>query len=132
MWCILVVELFFEYLIRPPGYNALVESEKAYWPATARYISHFHLVFESVALILFIPQIPCLLIGRCGDPIRAISSLEQACVLAVLGTSNGAVAIGRFIIGLNSLRTFGLIRHWKQMWIKNVFDGELEGSNCKS
>jgi hypothetical protein len=44
-----------------------------------------------------------------------------ASVDAILGPSHGDAAKGRFILGLTSLRFFGVIRHWKQMWINNTF-----------
>lgn len=124
MWCILLVELLFEYLIRPWDYNLATQSERAYQPAVARHINNFHLVFETTALILYIPQIPCLLNDRCLSSGSSVFSLQRAAMLAVTGSTSSEIALGRFIIGLSFLRMFALIRHWKQMWIRSMFDDD--------
>ena len=66
VWSILVIELLFEVLVRPEGYLALMASEKAYAPSTARFINAFHLFFEVVALVCFVPDFRCLASGDCG------------------------------------------------------------------
>jgi hypothetical protein len=53
-------------------------------------------------------------------------SLMDAALSATLGTSSARAAFGRFRIGLAALRLFGLVRHWKQMWIKNTFNDNMK------
>jgi hypothetical protein len=127
----LVIELFLEYFIRPRAYRMLILSDKAYSPATARHINRFHLFFEAIALALFIPQLACI-INRdtCGDDIPL--SLVSASLNSVLGWEFGHVAYGRFIMGLTFLRTFSLVRHWKQMWIGAVFEGYKKSAGPES
>lgn len=122
------MELIFEYLIRPADYNDLIESEQAYAPSTARHINLFHLVFESIALLLFIPEFDCLTDPeRCGRSVP-FSGL-WASVHAVDGSDSSRAALGRLCLGLTSLRLFGLVRHWKQMWINNTFADDNKNSN---
>lgn len=107
-------------IIRPKGYTTLIQSDRAFAPSTARHINRFHLIFESIALVTYIPEFRCLapyemchrgpLLSRVG------SSLD-----AVIGQSHAVSARGRFLLGLTALRLFGLIRHWKQMFINNTF-----------
>jgi hypothetical protein len=119
-----VLELLLEYVIRPAGYHRLILSDNAYAPATARYINAFHLAFESIALALFIPQLVCVSDrDKCGGSTPL--SLVDASLEAVLGDSRSTVAYGRFVMGLTFLRTFSLVRHWKQMWINATFAGSL-------
>lgn len=126
----MVLELVFEYAIRPAGYHRLIKSDKAYAPSTARHINRFHLVCEFFALLLFIPQFSCIVNPEvCGE--RAPGSLSFAALLAVLGTSKRMSSLGRFIIGLSFLRVFGLVRHWKKMWINDTFYGANGPENCK-
>ena len=134
VWCILLLELFFEYLIRPWDYNQAIESERAYQPATARYINNFHLLFESLALVLFIPEMPCLFHDNCGSDGSAMLSLQRAAMMAVTGSTKAEISRGHFVIGLAFLRMFALIRHWKQMWIRSMFDvdDERERGTSKS
>jgi hypothetical protein len=129
VWSILVVELCFEYLIRPWDYNSVMTSERAYRPETARFISQFHLLFESVALAFCIPQIQCILRYRCGEPDHTRFSLQHAANAAVFGSPDFYVSRGRFVIGLQFLRMFALVRHWKQLWIRSLFDVESERAN---
>jgi hypothetical protein len=49
---------------------------------------------------------------------------------AVLGPSKVDAALGRFFIGLRTLRIFSLVRHWKKMWINNTFQ-EGDGNRGK-
>jgi hypothetical protein len=133
VWCILVIELFLEYIIRPAGYHKLILSDKAYAPATARHINFFHLLVESVALLLFIPRFFCIARQEtCGD--RLPLSLVNASFNAVVGQSLSTVAIGRLVLGMTFLRAFGLVRHWKQMWINSTFirnrDSGTESGTC--
>jgi hypothetical protein len=117
-----MLELVLEYFIRPRSYRLLALSDKAYSPSTARFINRFHLFCEAVALALFVPLLVCIADKeRCGDDVPL--SLVSASLNAVLGTSPSSVAYGRLIMGLMFLRTFSLVRHWKQMWIGAVFEG---------
>ncbi|KAG7349730.1 adenylate cyclase family protein [Nitzschia inconspicua] len=120
VWIVLALELIFEIMIRPSNYYQLIRSDKAFAPSTARYISNFHLVFESLALLTYIPEFACI-----GDPEsctrKAFFSRVKASADAILGPTHGDAAWGRLILGLTSLRFFGVIRHWKQMWINNTF-----------
>ncbi|GKY91659.1 hypothetical protein MPSEU_000137800 [Mayamaea pseudoterrestris] len=127
VWCVLVVELFFEYLTRPWDYNQAVKSERAFQPSIARHVDSFHLFCESLALILFIPEMPCILRDRCDAPGSVAFSMQHAAMLAVTGSTRVKMTQGRFVIGLMFLRMFALIRHWKQMWIRSMFDEDLDG-----
>lgn len=122
VWSILAVELFLEWLIRPVDYFDLIQSEKAYAPSTARNINSFHLVFEFISLVLFIPEFVCLQQSTCGQAVPF--SGTWASLNAVLGPGRGDSALGRFCIGLRTFRLFGLARHWKNMWINNTFHDE--------
>lgn len=119
VWCILALELVFEYLIRPFDYGMLVESDQAYAPSTARHINLYHLAFETIALMLFIPEFSCMYKDRCGAVVP-FSDL-WASVYSVDGSDSGKAVLSRLCLGLTSLRLFGLVRHWKQMWINNTF-----------
>eukprot|EP00429_Kryptoperidinium_foliaceum_P039921 CAMPEP_0176166240 /NCGR_PEP_ID=MMETSP0120_2-20121206/85020_1 /TAXON_ID=160619 /ORGANISM="Kryptoperidinium foliaceum, Strain CCMP 1326" /LENGTH=1393 /DNA_ID=CAMNT_0017503773 /DNA_START=61 /DNA_END=4240 /DNA_ORIENTATION=- len=126
IWFILVLELIFEIAIRPSGYIGLVKSDRAFAPSTARHINGFHIFFETIALATFIPEFRCLGSGICfrdSKFSRVTSALES-----VAGWSHADAARGQFIIGLTVLRIFGLIRHWKQMFINNtLFPSKREG-----
>ncbi len=115
-----MLELFFEIIVRPKGYFELIQSDRAFAPSTARYINWFHLIFESIALITYIPEFRCLapydICRRDTIFSRISSSLD-----AVVGVSNADSARGRFVLGLTALRLFGLFRHWRQMFINNTF-----------
>lgn len=128
VWIILGFELLFELLIRPTDYKELIRSEKAFAPSTARNINAFHLCFESLSLLLFIPRLPCVFWRQCGDDIYL--SNVWASVRSVSGT-RGTAAVARFCLGLSFLRAFGLFRHWKQMWINRIFERGKTDS-CKS
>lgn len=128
VWIILALELLFEFLIRASDYKELIRSDKAFAPSTARQINFFHLLFESLSLLLFIPQFPCVLRKDCGDSIPF--SNVWASVNAVTSTSETS-AIGHFCLGLSFLKAFGLFRHWKQMWISRTFSKEKTDS-CES
>lgn len=112
----------FEYLVRPPDYAELIDSDQAYAPSTARHINVYHLVSETIALLLFIPEFKCLYKDQCGELVT-FSGL-WASVGSVDGSHSGHAALSRLCLGLNSLRLFGLVRHWKQMWINNTFTDE--------
>lgn len=106
-------------MIRPENYFQLVESDKAFAPSTARYINRFHLVFEALALLTYIPEFQCTVERSCtrGEHLN----LVVEALAAVRGETHRDSARGRFTLGVMSLRFFGVIRHWKQMWINNTF-----------
>lgn len=119
IWTILVLELIFEAVIRPSNYSALIESDKAFAPSTARYINRFHLFFEMLALLTYVPEFSCVATSVCTR--NEYFSRVSASWKAVLGPTHGDSALGRLLMGLTSLRFFGVIRHWKQMWISSTF-----------
>jgi len=128
VWIVLILELLFEGLIRPKDYDELRVSDRAFSPSTARNINTFHLCFESVALLLFLPNFPCLFNQEmCGDDI--FFSGVYGAIHAITSDRGSEQAFGRFILGLTFLRVFSLVRHWKQMWLSHVF--ETEGPNSK-
>jgi hypothetical protein len=129
VWIILGLELFFEFLIRPEDYHELITSDKAFAPSTARHINSFHLFFESLSLLLFIPQLPCVFKQQCGDDIYF--SAIWASIHAVTDHDGGRAAWARARLGLTFLKAFGLFRHWKKMWINRTFERGKTNS-CKS
>lgn len=120
IWSILVLELIFEVVIRPQRYSELIQSDRAFAPSTARYINRFHLIFEGIALITYVPNFVCLapddVCWRESRFSRVLASMD-----AIIGKTHAQSAKGRFFLGLTVLRLFGLIRHWKQMFISNTF-----------
>jgi hypothetical protein len=120
VWCILMVELLFELFIRPDGFQDLIVSDKAYAPTTVRFINAFHLSIESASLLCFIPEFYCLFAGtNCGD--RLSFSFFNAALMGVTGPSRLEFFYGKAFFALVRLRVFGLVRHWKKMWINNTF-----------
>ena len=119
IWTILALELIFEAMIRPSNYFNLIESDKAFAPSTARYINRFHLFFETLALLTYVPEFQCVVTDVCTR--NEYLSRVAASWKAVLGPTHGDSAFGRLMMGLTSLRFFGVIRHWKQMWISSTF-----------
>jgi hypothetical protein len=120
MWTILLLELLFEVFIRPNGYHKLIQSDKAFAPTTVRYISSLHLVIELISLAFFVPEFLCLFTDQdCRD--RTPFSLMNSALLAVTGPSRNHALAGRIFFVLIRLRVFGLVRHWKNMWINNTF-----------
>lgn len=126
VWAFLVMELFLEWMIRPPDYYHLVESEKAYAPSTARSINSFHMFFELLSLALYIPEFICLGSNNCGD-LTPFSAL-WASITSVLGPTLWDSCLGHFCIGLRTLRMFALVRHWKKMRINNTLS---DGTNIR-
>ena len=95
-------------------------SEKAYAPSTARFIDRFHLFGEIIALVTFVPEFICLFSShQCGD--RPAFSLFNALFISILGPTRLQTFYGNAFIALVRLRVFGLVRHWKKMWIHNTF-----------
>jgi hypothetical protein len=128
VWVILAVELLLELMIRPFNYRELIHSDKAFAPATARHINLYHFVCESLALVLYIPDAICGLSRDCSGGLSLAAS--QAPLLATTSLSRGKAMLGRIAVGLVFLRSFGLARHWKQMWLNHNFEGGNRES-CK-
>jgi hypothetical protein len=122
VWIILVFELVFQVLIRPSDYHDILHTEKAFLPSTARHINSFHLTYEALALILFFPHVICTLSTKCVD--GPFLSRAKAPLLALTSASRFEAVLGRLDLSLTFLRAFGLIRHWKQMWIRSAFEAE--------
>jgi hypothetical protein len=120
VWCILATELLFEVFIRPDGYADLIISDKAYAPTTVRFINAFHLVVESASLLCFIPEFYCLFTSAQCDE-RLDFSFFNAALLGVTGPTRVDFFYGKAYFALIRFRVFGLVRHWKKMWINNTF-----------
>jgi hypothetical protein len=121
VWTILILELLFEVIIRPKNYSELITSDKAFAPSVARHINRFHLIFEFLALLTFIPEFNCVVNTSVCD--RRSNNLDRvkASLDAILGSTHAEAARGRFLLSITALRFFGVVRHWKQMWINNTF-----------
>jgi hypothetical protein len=120
VWIILVAELVFEVFIRPDGYSELIVSDKAFTPMTVRFISGIHLVVEAISLVFFIPEFLCLFSSTTCDD-RTEFSFFKSALLAVAGPDRGNALAGRVFLACLRLRVFGLVRHWKNMWINPTF-----------
>lgn len=127
VWVVLVIELFMEFLIRPRHYQELVRSDKAYTPSTARLLNRFHFVCESLSLLLYIPQGYCGISGYCSTTYGA----SRRTLWALTSSSLQKAVMGRFLVGFTFLRSFGLARHWKQMWLNHTYD-KNDQERCKS
>ena len=99
----------------------MIESDRAFAPSTARHINRFHIIFELLALLTFLPEFHCLAPDDVCTP-QTLLSRVVASLDSVIGPSYKEAARGRFLLGLTSLRLFGLIRHWKQMLINRTSD----------
>jgi len=120
VWLVLVIELLFQVFIRPNGYRNLIISDKAYSPTTVQYISAFHLIFETISLGIFVPEFLCIFSTyHCSD--RIPFSFYNAALIGVIGPKRRDVFYGRAYTALIRLRVFGLVRHWRNMWIMNTF-----------
>ena len=119
VWSVLAMELLIEWTIRPANYSELILSDKAYAPSTTRFINAYHLFFEVISLALFVPNFVCLHEDNCGARVP-FSGIDSS-LSAVLGPTKWDSALGRLFIGFRTLRIFGLVRHWKKMWINNTF-----------
>lgn len=119
VWSILALELLLEWMVRPPDYSALIRSEKAYAPSTSRNINSFHLFFESLSLASSIPGFICLRDDSCSQ-LRPFTGL-WASICALIGPTTSDACLGRFYIGIRSLRMFALVRHWKIMRLNRSF-----------
>ena len=120
VWLILVLELLFEVFIRPDGYRDLIVSDKAYAPTTVRFINAFHVTVESISLALFVPEFWCLIQSE-SCSMRYPFSFQSAIIMAVIGPSRLETFYGQAYLALIRLRVFGLVRHWRNMWITNAF-----------
>jgi hypothetical protein len=120
IWVVLVLELVFEVFIRPDGYQNLIISDKAYAPITVRYINFFHLMVESISLALFVPEFTCIFSGA-SCTARLPFSIFNSLLLSVVGSNRKEAFFGHAFIALTRLRVFGLVRHWKNMWITRTF-----------
>ncbi len=120
VWLVLVLELVTEVFIRPDGFRRLTISDKAYAPTTLRYINNFHLVVETFCLMVFIPEFLCIWNSdSCSK--RYAFSFHNAVLLGIVGPSRRDCFYGRGYMALIRLRIFGLVRHWRNMWITNTF-----------
>jgi hypothetical protein len=119
VWIILVLELVFEVLIRPTGYQALTQSAKAYAPSTARFLNKFHLAFEVLALVLFIPELWCIFDSNYNCSEAVAMNMVQSSLKSVLGPHRLECFAGMCMFAFARLRIFGVVRHWKLMWINS-------------
>jgi hypothetical protein len=131
IWIILVVELVFEVFIRPDGYSELIVSDKAFTPMTVRFISGIHLVAEAISLVFFIPEFLCLFTGKSCDD-RTEFSFFKSALLAVAGPDRGNAFAGRVFFACIRLRVFGLVRHWKNMYVNTTFHNRRMKQNIKN
>ena len=120
IWTILVIELIFEVFIRPDDFGALIVSDKAFTPTTVRYISFLHLAIEFISLIFFIPEFVCLFTDEECDGRPRFSFLNSS-LLGIISTDRILVLASKAFFACIRLRVFGLVRHWKNMWIKRTF-----------
>jgi hypothetical protein len=120
VWAVLILELACEVFIRPDGYQALLFSDKAYAPTTVRYLHSVHLVIELFSLLLYISEFACIFTGEsCSQ--RLPLTFYNAALLGVIGPSFREVFLGHGYIALVRLRVFGMVRHWRNMWITRTF-----------
>ena len=120
IWTILVIELIFEVFIRPDDFGELIISDKAFTPTTVRFISFLHLAVEFISLIFFVPEFVCLFTDEECDGRPRFSFLNSS-LLGITSTDRALVLAGKAFFACIRLRVFGLVRHWKNMWIKRTF-----------
>eukprot|EP00978_Attheya_sp_CCMP212_P041425 scaffold237497_cov58-Attheya_sp.AAC.5 len=113
------MELCFEALVRPDGYFKLIESEKAFAPSTARFISRFHLVSECLALLFFIPEFLCIPGDNCGEALPF--SLLEASLASVIGPTRWKSFLGHLCFCFLRFRVFSLVRHWKKRQLTRLY-----------
>jgi hypothetical protein len=97
-WTSLAIELIFEYIIRPSHYHELMQSDKAFAPATARHLNWFHFFCELLALILFLPLMPCVFDRARCEQRTPLSPINTA-LLSVASSDNVKAAGARFLSG---------------------------------
>lgn len=121
VWVILLLELILAYFIRPDGYHTMIQSDKAYTPTMVRFISGVHLFVELISLGFFVPEFYCLFDSnlQCDD--RPEFSFFHSTLLTVTGPTLFHAFLGRAFYACIRLRVFGLIRHWKNMWVNQKF-----------
>jgi len=120
VWLLLLFEVGIEIFIRPNGYHGIIRSDKAFAPTTARVLSCVHLFFELFSLLLFIPEFICLFTNdSCGT--RYPMSVHSAVLHTLIGPTKLKTFYGHAMLALVRLRVFGLVRHWRNMWITNTF-----------
>ena len=144
-----------EVFIRPPNYHRLIVSEQCYSSSTARFIDYIHLSFEAISLMIFIPEFIPLFSESYGrfDYFVSASSLTSKfqaqmdlifcsttaarllkhfycfrfiLFLSAVGDSALDAVMGHFFYGLIRLRIFGVVRHWRNMWINRIYTEEDE------
>jgi hypothetical protein len=121
IWCILTMELVFEVFIRPEEYHVLIQSDKAFTPTTVRFISGLHLAVESLSLALFVPEFLCLFQSDLMCDERPKFSFLNSTILAISGPTRLDSFAGRVFYACIRLRVFGLVRHWKNMWVNTKY-----------
>lgn len=121
VWIVLVLELFFQVFIRPDGFKELVLTDKAYSPTTIRYINWLHLYVELLALLVYVPEFLCVFSSSIDCQEANPFSFHQACLFGTIGPTRLETFYGHAYFALVRLRVFGLIRHWRSMWITNTF-----------
>ncbi|KAL3919242.1 MAG: hypothetical protein SGILL_003851 [Bacillariaceae sp.] len=121
IWTILTLELVFEVFVRPDGYFQLIRSDKAFAPTTVRYISWLHLIVEAVSLGFFTPEFVCLFNSDLDCDGRARFSFLRTTLMAIAGSDRVEALAGRAFYACVRLRVFGLVRHWRNMWIRKNF-----------
>jgi hypothetical protein len=121
IWTILVLDLVFEVFIRPDGYFKLISSDKAFTPTTVRFISYLHLLIEAVSLGFFAPEFWCLFNNDVSCDGRPKFSFLRTTLMAIAGSDKGEALVGRAFYACVRLRVFGLVRHWRNMWVRTTF-----------
>ncbi len=121
VWCILTLELGFGVFIRPDDYSTLTRSDKAFTPTTVRYISGLHLAIEAFSLAFFVPEFLCLFQSDLACDERITFSFSYSTLLAISGPTGLESFAGRLFYACTRLRVFGLVRHWKNMWLNKKY-----------
>mmetsp|Transcript_16208 Transcript_16208/g.32268 ORF Transcript_16208/g.32268 Transcript_16208/m.32268 type:complete len:1500 (+) Transcript_16208:212-4711(+) len=116
VWFLLVVDLFFEILIRPFDYSKLLQSKKAYYPSTQRHIDNFHFVLEFLALALYLPEI---LSSWSPEPNIFLSymSISGLYKQTLDSKNNSTPWLAIILLALVRLRLVGVMRRWRQSTI---------------
>jgi hypothetical protein len=122
IWFVLLTELLLEVFIRPDGYEQMVESDKAYAPSTVRCISGIHWWVEFISLAFFTPEFICLFSSTIECDESPAFSLLQSTKLAITGPTRLHAFAGRAFYAMVRFRVFGLVRHWKNMWVNRNFN----------
>jgi hypothetical protein len=75
---------------------------------------------------LYIPEGYCGISGNCSTSYGA----SRRTLWALTSSDLPKAIVGRFLVGLTFLRSFGLARHWKQMWLNHTYEGG-DRERCK-